>query len=335
VRRRDFITLLGGAAAAWPVAARAQQGERMRRIGCLWAFDQADPLGASWADAFMQGLAERGWTEGRNLRVDARWNPRTAEQTESAANELIALKPDVLVAVSPRLVRVLQQKTKTIPIVFVGAGDPLTNGLVPSLSHPGGNATGVTDLFYSIAGKWLELLRECVPGLSRVAVVYAADTVNGGVAGRPFTAIAAAEAGTQYGVTVTDMPVGNLEDIERAIPAFAAEPNGGLIVLQPPLPAPRRKLINALAIRYLLPVTYGDRSFAAEGGLLSYGADFLYMFRSDGPPYVDRILRGEKPGDLPVQFPTKFILSVNLTTARAIGLKLPESLLARADELLE
>jgi putative ABC transport system substrate-binding protein len=330
MRRREFITLLGGAA-AWPVAARAQQGERARKIGCLWPFDQSDLLGTSWTSAFMQGLAQRGWTEGRNLQVDARWNVRTPEQTESAVNELIAQQPDVLVAVTPRLTRALQQKTQAIPIVFVGGGDPLTSGLVTSLSRPGGNTTGVTDLFYSIAGKWLELLRECVPGLSRVAAVFAADTALP----RPFTAIATAEAGTQYGVAVTDMPVGNLEDIERAIPAFASERNGGLIVLQPPLPAPRRKLIDALAIRYRLPVMYGDRSFAVEGGLLSYGADLLYMFGHDGPPYVDRILRGEKPGDLPVQFPTKFILSVNLTTARAIGLKIPESFLLHADELIE
>jgi putative ABC transport system substrate-binding protein len=184
-----------GAAVTWPLAARAQQADRVRKIGCLWAFDQTDLLGKSWASAFKQGLAERGWTEGRNLRVDARWNPRTPEQTESAVNELIAQRPDVLVAVTPRLTRALQQKTKTIPIVFVGAGDPLTTGLVASLSRPGGNTTGVTDIFFSIAGKWLELLRECVPGLSRVAVVFSADTATP----RPFTAISAAEAGNQYG----------------------------------------------------------------------------------------------------------------------------------------
>jgi putative ABC transport system substrate-binding protein len=331
MNRRDLIKLLGGAAAAWPIAARAQKQTGVKRIGFLWAFDETDPIGKSFFAAFMQRLAELGWVEGRNLRVDARWNPRTPELTQMAANELIAEQPDILVVVTPRLTRALQQNTKTVPIVFVGAGDPLRQGFVPSLSHPGGNTTGVTDLLPGLGGKWLELMRECVPGLTRVGLIQSGTNQ----AGPPGQALDAKQAGTQYRITVTDLPSGNLEDIERAMPAFAAEPNGGLLVLQPPLPTPWRKLIDALAIRYLLPVMYADRAFVVEGGLLSYGTDILYMFGHDGPPYVDRILRGEKPGDLPVQFPTKFTLSVNLTIARAIGLKIPESFLARADELLE
>jgi putative ABC transport system substrate-binding protein len=251
------------------------------------------------------------------------------------ADELIALQPDILVTGTPRLTLAVQQQTRTIPIVFVGAGDPLNAGIVASLSHPGGNTTGVTDLFSALGGKWLELLKECVPGLTRVALIQNPNLRNPNPTGRANVAIFAAEAGPQYGVTVVEMPVRNPDEIERAIPAFAAEPGGGLIVLPPPLAGPDRKLLNGLAIRYQLPVIYQDRSFAVDGGLLAYGTDMVSMFRNDAPPYVDRILRGAKPGDLPVQFPTKFILSVNLTTAKAMGIKIPEAFLLRADELIE
>jgi putative tryptophan/tyrosine transport system substrate-binding protein len=308
----------------------------MRRIGFLWNFDQNDPLGKSWVGAFMQGLTELGWSEGRNLRIDDRWNPRTPEQTRMFADELIALQPDVLVTGTPRLTRAVQQQTRTVPIVFVGAGDPLDQGIVASLSHPGGNTTGVTDLFRALGGKWLELLRECVPSLTRVALIQNPDSAAGAIGGvRVGPSIAAVEAGSRYGVTIIEMPLRNPGEIERAIPTFAVEPGGGLIVMPPPLPGPDRKLLNGLAIRYGLPVIYQERSFAVEGGLLAYGTDMLAMFRHDAPPYVDRILRGAKPGDLPVQFPTKFILTVNLTTAKAMGLMIPESFLLRADELIE
>jgi putative ABC transport system substrate-binding protein len=330
MERRDFITLLGGAAAApslWPLAARAQQP---RRIGLLWPQDETDPVGKSWFTALVRGLAELGWTEGRNLRIDVRWSPKTPEQTRMAVEELIALRPDVLVSGTARLVLALQHQTRTIPIVFVGAGDPLTNGIVTNLSHPGGNTTGVTDLFSALGGKWLELLKEAVPSLARVALVSNPDRNATTLSD---TAKAAIAAGPQYGVTVTDMPLRDPEEIERAIPAFAAQPGGGVIVRPPPLTAPQRKLLNGLAIRYQLPVIYQDRSFAVEGGLLAYGTDMLYMHGHDGPPYIDRILRGAKPG--PVQFPTKFILAVNLTTAKAMGLKIPEAFLLRADELIE
>jgi putative ABC transport system substrate-binding protein len=336
MRRRVFITGIGATAfapALSPLAAHAQQADRVRRIGFLWPQDETDPVGKSWFTALVQGLAELGWTEGRNLRIDVRWSPKTPEQTRKSVEELIALQPDVLVSGTARLTLALQQQTRTIPIVFMGAGDPMSNGVVANLSRPGGNTTGVTDLFSALGGKWLELLKESAPSLTRVALVSSPDRANPTVPSA--TAISAREAGPQYGVTVIDMPVRNPEEIERAIPAFAAERGGGLIVTPPPLPGPDRKLINGLAIRYQLPVIYQDRSFAVEGGLLAYGTDMLYMNRHDGPPYIDRILRGAKPGDLPVQFPTKFILTVNLTTAKAMGLTIPESFLLRADELIE
>jgi putative ABC transport system substrate-binding protein len=332
LKRRDFIMLLGGAAAAWPIAARAQPTDRVRRIGFLWYFEANAPVGKSWVVALMRGLAGYGWIEGRNLRIDVRWRPSTPEQTRMFADELVALHPDVLVTGTPRLVLSLQQLTKTIPIVFVGAADPLSSGLVPSLSHPGGNTTGVTDIFPEVGGKWVELLQECVPSLRRVALV--SSNFDLGFPVPPSgSAISAIEAGRKYGVNVTEMRASNPDEIERAIRAFAAEPGGALIVR--PLADSQRKLVNGLAIRYGLPTLYQERSFAVEGGLLAYGPDFVYMFGHDAPPYIDRILRGEKPGDLPVQLPTKFVLTVNLTTARAMDLKIPESFLARADELVE
>ncbi len=328
MKRREFITLVG--AATWPLAARAQQP---RRIGFLWPQDETDPVGKSWFTAVVMGLAELGWTEGSNLRIDVRWNPKTPEQTRMFVDELINLKPDILVTGTVRLTVAIQQQTQTIPIVFLGAGDPLAQGIVPSLSHPGGNTTGVTDLFAELGGKWLELLRECVPGLTRVGVVFNPAASNNNPRAGPRGYVA--EAASKSGITTVEIPVRDTEEIEKAIPAFAAVPGGGLIVAPPPLFGPQRKLLNGLAIRYQLPVMYQDRSFVAEGGLMSYGADLLYMDRHDGPPYIDRILRGAKPGDLPVQFPTKLTLSVNLITAKAMGLKIPESFLLRADEQIE
>ncbi len=332
IARRQFITLFGGAA-AWPATARAQQGERLRRIGFLWNLDQSDPVVRSWAAAFMQGLAGLGWVEGRNLRIDARWNPRTPEQTRIFADELIALQPEVLVTGTPRLVLALQQQTRTIPIVFLGAGDPLAQGIVASIARPGANTTGVTDLLPGLGGKWLELLKDCMPGLVRVALIRNPDLANSTI--RPNNIISATDAGRQLGVTVIEMAVHNSNDIEAAIQNFSAEPGGGVIVLPPPLQGPDRRLLNGLAIRYGLPVIYQDRIMAVEGGLLAYGTDLTYMIGHDGPPFVDRLLRGAQPGDLPVQFPTKFILTVNLTTAKAMGLKIPEAFLARADEVIE
>ena len=297
MRRREFIAGLGGAA-AWPVVARAQQGERVRRVGWLTSVDENNPV----LSATRQALAELGWTEGRDLRIDFRRNVRTAEQAQIFAKELVDLQPDVLVTGLVLLTKALQRQTRTIPIVFIGAGDPLSSGLVASLSRPEGNTTGVTDIFPTIAGKWLELLKECVPGLARVALIFNPN----------FSTIdqydtSTAQAGAQYGVRTIKTPVRNIDEIERAIAAFAAEPDGGLIIMPPPLLIPERQLINRLAVRYRLPVIYQDRSHAVEGGLLSYGSDFKDMARP-GAAYIDRILRGAKPGDLPVQFPTKFRL---------------------------
>jgi putative ABC transport system substrate-binding protein len=331
VKRREFIAGLGSAA-AWPVAAQAQQPGRLRQIGILWPADEHDPVRKLWMAAILQGLSELGWTEGRNLRIDVRWNPRTAEQIRMYAKELVDLQPDVLVTATVRLTQAVQQQTRTIPIVFMGAGDPLSSGLVASLSRPDGNTTGITDIFPSIAGKWLQLLIECVPDLARVALIFNPNISN------PTSASAlavAAQTASQHGVITIEMPVRDVAEIERAIPSFATKPGGGLIVFPPPLSAAEREMINSLAVRHRLPVIYQEKSFAIEGGLMSYGADFLDLYRRGGPPYVDHILRGAKPGDLPVQFPTKFTLVVNLKSARAMNLTIPEPFLLRADEVIE
>jgi putative tryptophan/tyrosine transport system substrate-binding protein len=331
MKRREFIAGLG--AVAWPLVARAQQPTPMR-IGRLSSFGENDPLSRDMGMAFRQALANLGWVEGRNLRVDNRWDPKTDEEARIFAKELIDLHPDVLVTGTPRLVRALQQQTKTIPIVFMGVGDPLATGVVASLSRPEGNTTGVTDIFPSIAGKWLELLKECVPGLTRVAVVGNPDRLISGLAIIDNYAAIAAQAGSQHHVEVVKLPVRNISEIENAVTAFAGKPDGGLIVLPTPFSDPERETINRLALQHRLPTTYQDPILLTEGGLLSYGADFLDMIQA-GAPYVDRILRGAKPGDLPVQFPSKFRLVVNLETAKAIGLTIPESFLARADEVIE
>jgi putative tryptophan/tyrosine transport system substrate-binding protein len=330
MRRRDFIAGVGSTA-AWPIATYAQQPGVMRRLGVLWPHNENDSTTKAWYSAFKLGLAELGWIEGGNLRIDVRWNPRTIETAETLDRELIDLRPEVLATGTPRLTRVLQQQTQTIPIVMVGAGDPLAVGLVKSLSRPEGNTTGVTDIFPSIAGKWLELLRECVPSLTRVGLIFNPDILTYST---PYEA--AVQAGANLGVQVSKIPFRNAEEIERAVTAFAADPGGGLIVLpSAPLP-PERQVLNRLAVSYRLPTIYQDRSFAVEGGLLSYGADMVEMMRHDAPPYVDRILRGAKPGDLPVQFPTKFQLVVNLRTAKAMGLTIPEPFLnLQANEVLE
>jgi putative tryptophan/tyrosine transport system substrate-binding protein len=328
MRRRAFIAGLGSAA-AWPVAARAQQPERMRRIGMLWPYSEGDPAGKTFDTAVKQGLAELGWTEGRNLRIDTRWAARGPDEVQTLIKEMVDLRPEVLVTGTVRLTRAMQEQTQTIPIVMMGAGDPLANGLIKSLSRPGGNTTGVTDIFPSIASKWLEMLKRCVPDLERVALIVNPDRAVRG------TIEPAVKAGASYGVEVIETPVRTTDEIEQAIAGFAARPAGGLIVLPPPFPPSGRQLIDRLAVQYRLPVIYQDRAFAVEGGLLSYGADLLDMFRHGVPPYIDRILRGAVPGDLPVQFPTKFTLVVNLKTANAMGLTISEAFLNLADEVIE
>lgn len=333
MRRRDFIAGLS-ATAAWPLAARAQQRDQKRRVGILWPLAQDDPFGKVLYAAFLQALAELGWTESK-LHIDVRWGPVTAEQAHVFAKELIAQRPDVLTTGTVLLTRVLQQETKTIPIVMHGAGDPLAMGLVRSLARPEGNTTGVTEIFTSLSGKWLEMLREAKPSLARVGLIFDVEKVETGAGKHPFEE-GAEQAGAQYGIKTMRMPVRDADEIARTVTAFADEPNGGLIVLPPPLLASERQVLNRLAVQYRLPVCYQERAFVVEGGLLSYGADILDLFRRHGgPDYVDRILRGAKPGDLPIQFPTRFQLVVNLKTAKAMGLRLSESFLIQANEVIE
>ncbi len=327
MKRREFIAGLG-AAAAWPLAARAQQApDRMRRIGVLLPQDENDPAAKAFLSAFTQGLAELGWADGRNMRMEVRFPiVGNVDKVQMYAKDLVDLQPEVIFTRTTPAAKAVQQQTRTIPIIFIG-GDPVATGLLGSLSRPEGNATGFSAAVPSIAGKWLELLKEAVPRVTRVELIF--DPGSTGVYFAPIEAAAA-----QYAVAATRAPVRDGAEIERAIAAFAAEPNGGLIVLPPPRLSADRELINRLAIRHRLPAIYFDRRYAAEGGLMSYGTDTADLFRR-GASYVDRILRGAKVSDLPVQFPTKFELVINLKTARAMGLEIPPLLLARADEVIE
>jgi putative ABC transport system substrate-binding protein len=331
MRRRAFIAGLGAAASSanWPLAARAQQADRMRRIGVLLSGAEDDPLYRTNLTALREGLQKRGWAEGRNLRIDVRFGGGDSERVRAYADELVSLVPDAIVATGALQTRALQQQTQTIPIVFVNVGDPVASGVVKSIARPEGNTTGITNLFLTITGKWLELLKEAAPGVARVALIFnPAFPVNG-------TYMDSIEAAaTTIAVKIIRIPVRNTNETEHAIDAFAAEPNGGMIVVPPPLGNVYRELIFRLAVRHRLPVICDARFHAAEGALLSYGADLAEPFR-DAASYVARILRGAKPGELPVQFPTKFELVVNLKTAKAIGLTIPETFLLRADEVIE
>jgi putative ABC transport system substrate-binding protein len=328
MRRRDFIAGLGSAA-AWPVAAPAQQAMPMRRIGLLMGYDENDVVGKSYLSSFTRGLAELGWTDGRNLRMEVRWGTANVDRTQRFAKELVGLQLDLIVVNSATATRALQQQTQTIPIIFILAGDPVRNGIVGNISRPEGNITGFS-YESTIGGKWLELLKEAVPRLARVALIFNPELV-GGDAYLPSIETAAA----QYAVAAIRTPVHNATAIERAIEALAAEPNGGLILVPPPLLLAHRELINRLAVQHRLPAIYQDRYFVANGGLMSYGPDLSEFFRRSGPSYVDRILRGAKVNELPVQFPTKFELVINLKTANALGLEVPPSILLRADEVIE
>jgi putative ABC transport system substrate-binding protein len=330
VTRREFITLLGGAA-AWPVAARAQQSDVTRRIGVLMNLAADDAESQARDAAFLQGLQEAGWAVGRKLLIDYRWRPNDGDSTGLArlAAELVGAAPDVILAVGASSVSALQEATRSLPIVFVNVIDPIGAGFVESLSRPGGNLTGFTIYDYGISSKWLELLKEVTPALMRVAVLR--DPGNP-VAGGQLGAIQA--VAPALGVEVTPMGVRNADEIERAVTSFAREPKGGLIATGTPLTLVHRHLIIALAARYKLPAVYFNRVFVTYGGLLSYGSDQIDQFRR-AAGYVDRILRGEKPADLPVQNPVKHELVINLKTAKALGLEVPPSLLARADEVIE
>jgi putative tryptophan/tyrosine transport system substrate-binding protein len=329
MRRREFITLLGGAAASWPLAARAQQGERMRRIGVLMAQTANDPEGQARLAAFLQGLQELGWSVGRNMRIDIRWSAGNAADAQKYAAELVALAPDLILASTTPSVEALLRTTRTVPIVFTVVSDPVAAGFVDSLARPGGNATGFITFEYGLAAKWLELLKEIAPGTSRAAVLRD-PTMTAGIG--QFAAIQT--AAPSLGIEVVPMNVRDADEIERAVSAFARAGNGGLIVTGSPLAQLHRDLIIAVAARYRLPAVYSNRFFVADGGLMAYGPDLVGQHRP-AARYVDRILRGEKPAELPVQAPTKYELVINLKTAKALGLDVPPTLLARADEVIE
>ena len=328
MRRREFITLLGGAA-AWPFAARAQQGEQMRRIGVLTGSSPDDKEVQARIAAFRQGLQQLGWTDGRNVRIETRWTGGIPVDIRKHATELVALAPDVILASGSAAVGPLLQATRTVPIVFAIVPDPAGAGFVDSLARPGGNATGFMQFEYSLSAKWLELLKEIAPRVTRAAVLRDAG-ITAGIG--QFAVIQS--VAPSVGVDVTPMNVRDAGEIERAVTAFARSGNGGLILTASALAAVHRDLVIGLAARHKLPAVYVSRYFVAGGGLISYGADFVDQFRR-AAGYVDRILKGEKPADLPVQAPTRYELVINLKTAKALGLDVPPTLLARADEVIE
>ena len=327
MRRREFISLLGSAAVTWPLAARAQ--ERMRRIGMLLPAAADDAEMQARVGAFLQGLGQSGWTIGRNVRIDTRWATTDAAEIRRHAAELAALAPDVILAHGASTVGPLLQATRTVPVVFPAVGDPVGAGYVDSLARPGGNATGFMNYEYSLSGKWLELLKQIVPGVTRVAVLRDATTPTGMGQFGVIQAVA-----PSLGVEVIPVNVRDAGEIEHAVAAFARAPNGGLIVAGSGLASRHRDLIITLAARHKLPAVYYERFFVSAGGMVSYGPDFVDQFRR-AADYVDRILKGEKAADLPVQAPTKYELTINLKTAKALGLDIPPSVLARADEVIE
>jgi putative tryptophan/tyrosine transport system substrate-binding protein len=326
--RRAFITLLGGAT-AWPLAVSGQQSDRMRRIGVLRPLAMDDPQGQNELAVFVQTLQELGWTEGRNVRIDTRWSGGDADNTRRYAAELVALAPDVILSTGSATMGPLLQATRAVPIVFAQVPDPVGAGFVDSLARPGGNATGFTGFEYGISGKWLELLKEIAPAVTRVAVIRDPALTSG-------TGQFAAIQSVASTLRVELRPIGlrDVAEIERAVAAFAREPNGGLIVTASGLAVVHRDVIISLAALHKLPAIYWLRYMVASGGLISYGPDNSDLYRR-AAGYVDRILKGEKPADLPVQAPTKFELVINLKTAKALGLTIPPALLARADEVIE
>ena len=329
MRRRDFITLMGGAAAAWPLAARAQQPEPMRRIGVLMNRAADQPEGQAEVAAFQKALQQLGWNDGRNVRLDIRWSANDVDLDRKYAAELVALGPDVVLANGTLSVAALQRVTRNLSIVFVGVSDPVGAGFVDSLARPGGNVTGFMIFEYSLSGKWLELLKQIAPSVTRAAVLRDSDN-PAGIA--QFGAIQA--AAQSLGVEVSPVSIRDAGEIERAVAAFARSANGGLIVTPSAGTSVHQNLIIALAAQHRLPAVYALRSNVAGGGLISYGPDSVSQYRP-AAGYVDRILKGEKPADLPVQAPTKLELVVNLKTAKALNLAIPASVLARADEVIE
>jgi putative tryptophan/tyrosine transport system substrate-binding protein len=330
VRGREFITLLGGAAVAWPRAAYAQQADRMRRVGVLLNRAADDPQEQARVAAFLQQLQELGWTDGRNVRVDYRWAAADANRSRTYAAELVALAPDVILASASQSTAALLQTTHTVPIVFVNVVDPVGAGYVARLARPGGNATGFSAFEYSLSGKWLELLKEIAPNLTRIAILRDPAIA----AGIGQFAVIQAMASPSLGVELSPIDVRDGGEIERNIAELAREPSGGLIMTASTVTAVRFKLIIMLAARHRLPAVYPFRYFVTSGGLISYGPDPTDQFRR-AAGYVDRILKGEKAADLPVQAPTKYELAINLKTAKTLGLTVSPSLLARADQVIE
>ena len=330
MNRREVITILGGAAAAWPLAARGQQHpERMRRIGFWVGEPETDPNAQRRVTAFKKGLAELGWIEGRTVQIEYRWPIIDGERVRADAESLVALAPDVIVTTGAPTVAVFKRLTRTIPIVFTFVTDPVRDGLVETLAHPGGNITGFTIFEHTMAGKWVEMLKEVAPGVKRVAVMQNPEHPAWTTYLSAITGVA-----SSAGVAVTPLPVRDADEIRRAIADFVDAPNGGLIVLPSGVAAFYRDLIVAATGQHRLPAIFPERIFADAGGLISYGVVLSEMYRQ-AARYADRILRGAKPSELPVQAATKFELIVNLKTARALGLEIPPSLLARADEVIE
>jgi putative tryptophan/tyrosine transport system substrate-binding protein len=329
MKRREFITLLGGAAVAWPLAARAQQPEPMRRVGVLVNRGADDAEGQTFVEAFQQAMQQLGWSDGRNVRIDVRWGANDIDRDRKYAAELVALAPDVILASGTLSAAALQNVTHTLPIVFAQIADPVGAGLVDTLAWPGGNTTGFMNFEYSLSGKWLELLKEIVPSLRRAAVLRDSGTPAG--IGQ-FSAIqGAAQA---LSVEVSPVSIHDAGEIERAVAAFARAADVGLVVTASASASVQHELIVTLASRYKLPAVYSDRFNVTGGGLVSYGPDRVEQFRR-AASYVDRILKGEKPADLPVQAPTKYELVINLKTAKALGLAIPQAVLSRADEVIE
>jgi putative ABC transport system substrate-binding protein len=331
MRRRQFITLLGGAgAAAWPLAARAQQPDQMRRIGVLMGYAESDPETQAWVTAFVQGFKELGWIVGRNVWIDYRFGAGDADRMRAYAEELVGLAPAVILAHTSPVMAALQQATRTIPLVFVDVFAPVEQRFVSNLARPGGNITGFSSVEPEMGGKWLGALKEVVPFLARVAVIFNPET-------GPFSPLflrAIETAAPSFAVKPIATPVHDAADIESAISAFAHDLNGGLIVLPSAFVAVHRQLIFEQAAQHRLPAVYGIRYFAADGGLMSYGVDVRDLFRRSAA-YVDRILKGAKPGELPVQAPTKYELVINLKTAKALGIEFPVSMQLLADEVIE
>jgi putative ABC transport system substrate-binding protein len=329
MKRREFITLAGGAVAAWPLAAGAQQREHMRRIGMLMAYSANDPQAQTRNAAFLQSLQQLGWTVGQNIRIDYRWSGGNIDNTRKDAADLVALAPDVIFTSGTAGLGPSLQATRIIPIVFAIVPDPVGSGFINSLARPGGNATGFTTYDYGIGAKWLELLKEVAPNVTRAGVIRD-PTIAGGLGA--WAAIQSASPAT--GIEVSPINMTDAQEIERGVAAFAQAPNGSLVLTGSALAVQHRDLIISLAARHKLPAIYYDPYYVDAGGLVAYGPDFIDQFRR-AAGYVDRILKGEKPADMPAQQPTKYELVINLKTAKALGLTVPQTLVARADEVIE